>query len=304
MTITDSPGAPRVSAREAAAPVPAAERAPDVTADIIVVGGGGGGLPAALFSRWLGNEVVLLEKAPELGGTASKAAFWYWVPNNEPMRAAGLADPEDGFLRYVARLSRPTRYDPDGPTLGVSEYEYAMYKAIYESAAPPNCSTPAARCPTGTCPRRATTSRRSPRTPRLGAGCSSTATPRSRCPTAGGTASRAWPPPRPATGWTSACRTGCSAPSWTAGGRRRGGHHARRRAAAGRRPQGGHLRLGRIHPRSRASPQLPECPRVRGLCRADQRGRLRAHRLLARRAAAQHELRLDVSRPAPSPRSG
>ena len=135
MTITDSPGAPRVSAREAAAPVPAAERAPDVTADIIVVGGGGGGLPAALFSRWLGNEVVLLEKAPELGGTASKAAFWYWVPNNEPMRAAGLADPEDGFLRYVARLSRPTRYDPDGPTLGVSEYVYAMYKAIYESAA-------------------------------------------------------------------------------------------------------------------------------------------------------------------------
>jgi len=79
---------------------------------------------------------VLLEKAPELGGTAAKAAFWYWVPNNEPMRAAGLADPEDGFLRYVARLSRPTRYDPDGPTLGVSEHEHAMYKAIYESAFP------------------------------------------------------------------------------------------------------------------------------------------------------------------------
>jgi len=50
--------------------------APDVTADIVVVGGGGG-LPAALFSRWLGNEVMLLEKAPELGGTARKAAFWY-----------------------------------------------------------------------------------------------------------------------------------------------------------------------------------------------------------------------------------
>ena len=39
----------------------------DVVADIVVVGGGGGGLPAALFSRWLGNDVVLLEKAPELG---------------------------------------------------------------------------------------------------------------------------------------------------------------------------------------------------------------------------------------------
>jgi succinate dehydrogenase/fumarate reductase flavoprotein subunit len=52
----------------------------DAAADIVVVGGGGG-LPAALFSRWLGNAVVLLEKAPELGGTARKAAFWYWVPS-------------------------------------------------------------------------------------------------------------------------------------------------------------------------------------------------------------------------------
>ncbi len=36
------------------------------------MGGGGGGLPAALFGRWLGNDVILLEKAPELGGTAAK----------------------------------------------------------------------------------------------------------------------------------------------------------------------------------------------------------------------------------------
>src|SRR3954467_10315777 len=82
------------------------------------VGGGGGGLPAALFARWLGDEVILLEKAPELGGTARKAAFWYWVPNNRPMREAGIADPEDGFLRYTARLSRPQQYDPESPTLG------------------------------------------------------------------------------------------------------------------------------------------------------------------------------------------
>jgi 3-oxosteroid 1-dehydrogenase len=134
MDIAHLPGSPQIPAREAAAPAAAAERPPDVTADIVVVGGGG--LPAALFSRWLGNEVMLLEKAPELGGTARKAAFWYWVPNNEPMRAAGIADPEDGFLRYVARLSQPTRYDPDSPTLGVSEHEYAMYKATYESASP------------------------------------------------------------------------------------------------------------------------------------------------------------------------
>src|SRR3954454_15318772 len=60
-------------ARESAAPV-TGDRPADVVTDVIVIGGGG--LPTALFSRWLCNEVVLLEKAPEVGGTARKAAFW------------------------------------------------------------------------------------------------------------------------------------------------------------------------------------------------------------------------------------
>ena len=127
---------PQIAARESAAPVQIDGAAADAVADIVVVGGGGGGLPAALFSRWLGNEVILLEKAPELGGTARKAAFWYWVPNNAAMRASGVEDREEDFLRYVARLSRPHQYDPASPTLGLSEWEYAMCKAVYESASP------------------------------------------------------------------------------------------------------------------------------------------------------------------------
>src|SRR3954447_14987342 len=122
----ESPVPPRASAAPVLADAPF-----DVEADIVVVGGGGGGLPAALFARWLGNDVVLLEKAPELGGTARKAAFWYWVPNNEPMRALGLADEEPDFLRYVARLARPTAYDPTSPTLGLSQWEHDMCRAIY-----------------------------------------------------------------------------------------------------------------------------------------------------------------------------
>jgi 3-oxosteroid 1-dehydrogenase len=123
-----------VAARGSAAPVRAADF--DEEADIVVVGGGGGGLPAALFSRWLGNDVMLLEKAPELGGTARKAAFWYWVPNNAPMRELGIEDAEADCLRYMARLARPQSYDPDHPTLGVPEWEYNLYRAIYESASP------------------------------------------------------------------------------------------------------------------------------------------------------------------------
>jgi 3-oxosteroid 1-dehydrogenase len=130
---TEAPAAP--PARESAAPVPD-DRPADVVADVVVVGGGGGGLPTALFSRWLGNDVVLLEKADELGGTARKAAFWYWVPANAPMRAAGIADEEPDFLRYVARLSRPAAYDPTSPTLGLSQWEYDTCRAIYASASP------------------------------------------------------------------------------------------------------------------------------------------------------------------------
>jgi 3-oxosteroid 1-dehydrogenase len=126
--------ASEIAARESAAP---ASHGPfEAEADIVVVGGGGGGLPAALFSRWLGNDVILLEKAPELGGTAAKAAFWYWVPNNEAMRALGQEDREEDFLRYVARVSRPAGYDPDSPTFGLTDWEHAACRAIYESASP------------------------------------------------------------------------------------------------------------------------------------------------------------------------
>ncbi|MFD1210884.1 FAD-dependent oxidoreductase [Arthrobacter sp. GCM10027362] len=106
----------------------------DTVADIVVAGGGAGGLPAALFARWQGNDVILLEKAPQLGGTANKAAFWYWVPNNRPMREAGIVDEEEAFLRYVARLSRPQSYDPDSPTLGKDRWEFDAYRAFYRTA--------------------------------------------------------------------------------------------------------------------------------------------------------------------------
>jgi succinate dehydrogenase/fumarate reductase flavoprotein subunit len=123
-----------IAPRESAAPT-TGDRF-DLEADVVVVGGGGGGLPAALFSRWHGDDVVLLEKAAELGGTARKAAFWYWVPNNEPLRALGVEDREEDFLRYVARLSAPDRYDPDSPTLGLTPWEHDSFQAIYASASP------------------------------------------------------------------------------------------------------------------------------------------------------------------------
>ena len=119
---------------ERQSPRPARAERFDEEFDIIVAGAGGVGLAAALFARWLGNRVVVLEKAEAPGGTTQKAAFWYWVPNNEPMRALGIEDRRQDCLRYMARLSRPEQYDPNHPRFGMSDWEYEAYEAIYDNA--------------------------------------------------------------------------------------------------------------------------------------------------------------------------
>ena len=106
----------------------------DAEYDVVVCGGGGAGLPTALFSRWLGNKVLVLEKAATLGGTSFKAAYWYWVPNNAAMQKAGIPDSKEHFLKYCARLSQPQFFDPNHPRYGLSEWEFAMCEAIYDSA--------------------------------------------------------------------------------------------------------------------------------------------------------------------------
>lgn len=114
----------------------AATAAFDATYDVVVCGSGCGGLASALFARWQGNTAVILEKAGSIGGTTSKAAFWYWVPNNEAMRKAGIADPKPDFLKYVARLTNPQGYDAAHPRFGLTQWEYDMCEAIYDSASP------------------------------------------------------------------------------------------------------------------------------------------------------------------------
>jgi 3-oxosteroid 1-dehydrogenase len=120
-------------ARKSSAPA-AANGKFDGEFDVIAVGSGVAGLATALFSAWRGNKVLVLEKAPQLGGTTRKAAFWYWVPNNAAMRAAGTKDPKQDCIAYMARLSRPEIYDPSAPRFGVPAWEYSQYEAIYDNA--------------------------------------------------------------------------------------------------------------------------------------------------------------------------
>jgi 3-oxosteroid 1-dehydrogenase len=120
-------------ARKSAAPAPAKGKF-DGEFDVVVVGSGVAGLATALFSRWQGNTVLVLEKAAALGGTTRKAAFWYWVPNNAAMRAAGTKDPKKYCIRYMARLARPEAYDAKAPKFGMTDWEYSQYEAIYDKA--------------------------------------------------------------------------------------------------------------------------------------------------------------------------
>jgi hypothetical protein len=104
--------------------------------DVVICGSGAGGLTTALFSRWLGNDAIVLEKAPSIGGTSIKAAFWWWVPNNIPNQKLGRLDPKDDFLKFVARLTVPEAYDPKSPTYGLTQWEFDMAGAYYDSASP------------------------------------------------------------------------------------------------------------------------------------------------------------------------
>jgi hypothetical protein len=120
-------------ARKSAAPAPAKGKF-DGEFDVVAIGSGIAGLATALFSRWQGDKVLVLEKASRLGGTTRKAAFWYWVPNNAAMKAAGTKDPKKDCIRYMARLSRPEMYNAEAPRFGMPEWEYSQYEAIYDNA--------------------------------------------------------------------------------------------------------------------------------------------------------------------------
>lgn len=102
--------------------------------DVVVVGGGAGGLVAAATAAGEGVSVALLERAAELGGTATVSIGEFWVPNNVHIRGLGIDDPEADCLRLMARLSYPDDYSPDSPTLGLTELQFELLQTYYRRA--------------------------------------------------------------------------------------------------------------------------------------------------------------------------
>jgi len=99
----------------------------DMETDLLVAGAGPGGMTAALVAAIEGLNVVVCEKASQVGGTGATSAGTLWIPGNTQSRDAGFEDSPEQAAKYLDSLigedltSEHRRvYLRDGP--GVIDY--------------------------------------------------------------------------------------------------------------------------------------------------------------------------------------
>ena len=102
--------------------------------DIVVVGSGGAGFSAAITAHTLGSEVIILEKGSYVGGTSLVSGGGMWIPNNRPMQEAGIEDPREDCIKYMAKYSFPQYYNPDAEQYGLPDHDFEMLSAYYDTA--------------------------------------------------------------------------------------------------------------------------------------------------------------------------
>lgn len=107
----------------------------DREADVIVVGSGVAGLVAAVAAVHAGSSVIIVEKAPVIGGTTAKSDGGYWIPNNRFMREKGMVDNRADAIAFMARCARPQLFKRTDALLGLPEREYRLLEAYYDNAA-------------------------------------------------------------------------------------------------------------------------------------------------------------------------
>ena len=78
-----------------------------------MAGSGAAGMTAALTAAHHGLSVVVIEKAGSFGGSTARSGGGIWVPGNEVLRHAGVADTAGQARAYLAHVAaRASR--PDG----------------------------------------------------------------------------------------------------------------------------------------------------------------------------------------------
>ena len=97
--------------------MPKARESWDRITDVVVVGSGGAALTAAVLAADGGADVLVLEKADQIGGTTAVSGGSVWVPCNAQMAAIGVADSREEALAYIRALSKGS--EPDASLLEV-----------------------------------------------------------------------------------------------------------------------------------------------------------------------------------------
>jgi fumarate reductase flavoprotein subunit len=95
-TTDDRPGNNQTSSRRAG-----------LTADVIVLGGGGAGLSAAVSAAENGARVILLQKAPTVGGTTALSVGAFSAAGTSLQKKAGIADSVDEFIADMQTANGP-----------------------------------------------------------------------------------------------------------------------------------------------------------------------------------------------------
>jgi len=104
----------------------------DREVDVLVVGSGTA-LVAALIAHREGNSVAILEKGGAPGGTTALSGGWYWIPNNPRLAEAGVADPREDCLKFLAHCAYPARYNPASTSLGLDSNSLEMLESFYDN---------------------------------------------------------------------------------------------------------------------------------------------------------------------------
>jgi 3-oxosteroid 1-dehydrogenase len=73
--------------------------------DVVVVGSGAAGMTAALAAAHRGLRVVVIEKTGRFGGSTARSGGGLWVPGNEVLRRAGVADSPEQARTYLAHVA-------------------------------------------------------------------------------------------------------------------------------------------------------------------------------------------------------
>lgn len=97
-------------------------------ADVVVIGGGGAGLAAAVSAVQKGAKVILIEKAPALGGNTIRAGGAYNAVDPKRQAAKKMTKPLMGDLESFLSADEKD-FGEFGPTLAILKNQIREYKA-------------------------------------------------------------------------------------------------------------------------------------------------------------------------------